>query len=209
MYGLFFDTETTGIVDWKLPSVHPSQPKLVQLGALLYDLNTRKEVSSVNITVFPSSWEIPQDAALIHGTTTAKAKAIGINLDTAVNVFRDLLQTADIAVAHNIKFDRVVMERASAMVDIAFEREVDHPFAGKEMVCTMLKATPVVKVKARRPMHAEDYKWPKLEQCVQFFFERGIEGAHDALVDVRECANVFFELMDRGVIVLPQTAKAA
>lgn len=203
MYGFFFDTETTGKADFRMPAVHPCQPKLVQLAGMLIDLDLRQDISSIDLIVNPSSWEIPQDAALIHGITTAKAQAVGVNLDTAINIFRDLIDRADIIVAHNIKFDKLVMERASAMVDIAYEREVDEPFSGKELICTMLKATEIVKLRSKRPLHANDYKWPKLEQCVEFFFNKKLEGAHNALVDVAACRNVFFELVDRGAIVLP------
>lgn len=204
MFGLFFDTETTGKAAFSAPSVDPIQPKLVQLGAILTDLNTRQDVASVDVIVYPESWDIPQEAALVHGITTAKAKACGIQLDSAVFTFRDLLDRADICVAHNIKFDKIIIDRASAMVDMAYDREVQEPFAGKQMLCTMLKATPVVKKKSKRPAHNEDYAWPKLVDCSKFFWDREIENAHSAIVDVKVCRDVFFELVDRGAVVLPQ-----
>lgn len=203
MYGLFFDTETTGLAVFREPSVHPDQPKLVQLAALFVDLDARKEVASIDLIVTPESWTIPQEAAMVHGITTTLANEVGVNLDTAVFAFRDLIARSSIIVAHNIKFDKIVIERACAMVNIAYGQEVDDPFDGKKLICTMLNATNIVKAKSKRPMHNADYKWPKLEQCSQFFFGKGIEDAHSAIADVRVCKDVFFELVDRGAIILP------
>lgn len=39
-------------------------------------------------------------------------------------------------------------------------------------------------------------KAPKLAECVKHFFGEDLAGAHDALVDVRACARVFFRLRD-------------
>lgn len=42
---LFYDTETTG-----LPlSEHPDQPHIVQLAAILVDLDTRREIASMAV----------------------------------------------------------------------------------------------------------------------------------------------------------------
>src|SRR5690554_3213206 len=123
MYALIFDTETTGKANFKAPAVDPCQPTLVQLGALLVDVDEREDVASVDLIVFPSNWTIPQDAAMVHGITQGKAERVGVNLDTAVNAFRDLLDMADVGVAHNIVFDKLVMERAAAMVNLAMEEE--------------------------------------------------------------------------------------
>nr|WP_299241463.1 hypothetical protein [uncultured Halomonas sp.] len=39
---LFFDTETTGLPDWKVPSDSEHQPHLVQLAAVLADDDARQ-----------------------------------------------------------------------------------------------------------------------------------------------------------------------
>lgn len=38
-------------------------------------------------------------------------------------------------------------------------------------------------------------KPPKLEECIRHFFDEALEGAHDALVDVRACARVHRHLI--------------
>jgi DNA polymerase-3 subunit epsilon len=44
-YKLAFDTETTGIPDWKMPSESEYQPHLVQLAAILVDADTREKAA--------------------------------------------------------------------------------------------------------------------------------------------------------------------
>ena len=40
---LFYDTETTGLPLYDQPSDDPRQPHIVQVGAILVDLDTRKK----------------------------------------------------------------------------------------------------------------------------------------------------------------------
>lgn len=206
MLCLVFDTETSGKAAFKEPSVSPLQPNLVQLGCLLVDLATGKEHAAIDLIVYPSSWDIPQEAALIHGVSTGLAKRTGVNLDTAVNVFLDLIEVADLVVAHNIVFDKIIMERATAMVNLANGEEVIDPFEDKALFCTMRAATPIVKKKSRRPLHDADYKWPKLSECIEHFFNEELENAHSAIVDCRACARILVEMVNRGAVTLPTEA---
>lgn len=202
MLALVFDTETTGKANFGKPGVDPCQPQLVQLGCLLVDLDTGKEYAAVDLIVFPSSWDIPQEAALIHGVTKQTASRVGVNLDTAVNTFLDLVDVADVVVAHNIAFDKLIMERAVAMVNLAKGEEVVDPFAGKTMFCTMKAATPIVKKRGRKPLSNEDYKWPKLSECVKHFFAEELENAHSAIVDCRAAARILVTMVtDHGVTI--------
>ncbi|MBS3648730.1 3'-5' exonuclease [Pseudaminobacter sp. 19-2017] len=209
MKALIFDTETTGKADFKADPIAPQQPKLVQLGALLIDLNTGRELGSADLIVFPSSWDIPQEVALIHGVTQQIAEEVGLDLDHVINVFLGMVNAADMIVCHNTAFDTIVMRRAVAMVQLALEGAVgDDPFGDKSIVCTMKAATPIVKKKGKRPLHNEDYKWPKLAECMKFFFDEELEGAHNAIIDCRATARVLMKLVEQGAIALPSPAPA-
>jgi len=192
MSALFFDTETTGKWNFKSKDKFrdPSQPKLVQLAAILVD-DEFNEVSSLNCIVYPADWEIPDEAANIHGISQAKAERFGISLPTAVEMFMQLADMADKFVAHNSEFDVNIIQHARTLVN-----ESTDPFEGKQAWCTMKAATPVVKILHKSPRHEQDYKYPKLEECVRHFFNREIVGAHDALVDVRECIQVYKALCE-------------
>lgn len=200
---LFYDTETSGFVDEKMPRDHECQPHLVQLACLLTD-DFGREYSTFNVVVdVPPRFEIPAGASNVHGITTSVAHDFGM-YPTPVNYMWDrMAQMADKIVCHNTKFDRAVM-------DISFRRRP--PFAAKadnydmtldgrhgmkEWVCTMEMASPILKLPPTNRMLAVGMnkpKAPKLEECIKFFFNEELSGAHDALVDVRACARIYFHM---------------
>ncbi|MBW3637026.1 MAG: 3'-5' exonuclease, partial [Armatimonadetes bacterium] len=83
---LFFDTETTGKADFKAPFSAPHQPKLVQLGAMLCAEDGGK-VAQLEFLVRPDGWEIPDEAANVHGFTTDHCLQYGFALKTVLNIF--------------------------------------------------------------------------------------------------------------------------
>lgn len=189
---LFFDTETTGMVDWHMPPGHETQPHLVQLAALLME-EDGTERAVVSVIVKPGV-SIPAGASAVHGITDEIAERCGIAPIGAIGMFYGLLGKSDLLVAHNIGFDLVVMQA----VAIRAER---HSLADSLDViktsCTMKSATPICKIPHANPRRPDDYKWPKLEECIRQFFDEELVGAHDALIDVRACARVFFHLRDQ------------
>ena len=68
---LYVDTETSGLVETKLPASHPAQPHLVQLGLVLMD--EARELATVELVVLPEGYVIPDRAAQVHGITTETA----------------------------------------------------------------------------------------------------------------------------------------
>lgn len=187
---LVFDTETTGLAQFRQPPTDPSQPNLVQLAAVLFDTN-HEELMSLNVMVQPDGWIIPTQASDIHGIPTAKAEKYGIGLGNAVTTFFDMVQVADAIVAHNIKFDKIVMRRAGHMAELGQDI-----FENKQLICTMNSTTNILKIPGARG----GYKWPKLIEVHQYLFDEGFDGAHDALVDVRACARVYRQLVEMGIL---------
>lgn len=53
---LFYDTETTGLPDWKSPSGGETQPHIVQIGAILCNAETKEVVDTLNVIVQPDGW---------------------------------------------------------------------------------------------------------------------------------------------------------
>jgi len=195
MKTLLFDTETTGLVRDKLDATDPAQPMPIQIGMKL-DAENRREMLAANYLIVPEGWTMDAKASEVTGLTDDMAKEYGTQLITGVEFFLDMVDHADIIVAHNARFDITVMQRAAFVYhDLIGTKYVD-PFAGKTMICTMLASLDIVKA---TPKRRGQWKWPKLEECVRFFFNETIEGAHDALVDVRATARVYYELLDMGV----------
>lgn len=111
MIGLFYDTETTGLPLFSEPSEDPRQPHIVQLAACLVDLDTRLTIASMNVTVRPLGWVIPDEVAAIHGITTERASDIGIPEATAVGMFMELWRMRP-RIAHNEQFDARIIRIA-------------------------------------------------------------------------------------------------
>jgi DNA polymerase III subunit epsilon len=185
---LFFDTETTGLVDSRMPPGHESQPHLVQLAAVLRD-DTGIERAAVNLIIKPDGWTIPEKAASIHGITTEIATANGVGLRHALVIFVALARRASVVVAHNLDFDEAVILTASKRLAPDFD-----PFGTQQRFCTMKAAVPILKLphaKEPRPGEPDKYKWPSLRECIHFFFGEEMTGAHQALADVRACMRVY------------------
>lgn len=177
---LFFDTETTGLPLWNERSKHPDQPHIVQLACVLCD-EGGAELTGMDCIIKPEGYTIPKEASDIHGITTERALEEGLALWRAVWSFERSIGVAGLMVAHNMSFDK-------RMLRIAYHRlKLDPPEI--DCRCTMKELTPIMKLPGNH-----GFKWPRLEEAYQYFFNEGLEGAHDAMVDVRACARIFFEM---------------
>lgn len=186
---IFFDTETTGLPDWRMPIDHECQPHIVQIACILTEDDGR-ERASLNLIVDPGV-AIPDGAARVHGITNEVAARCGVPAAVAVKTFANLLAAADVLVAHNIKFDAALLDTAYARLGGQPKKQPDTRF------CTMDAATPIVNLPPTDRMIAAGFtkpKAPKLSECVKHFFNEELAGAHDALVDVRACARIYFHM---------------
>lgn len=190
---LFFDTETTGFFDDRLPVDHEAQPYIVQLAAQLCDDNG-DPVAGFSFIVDPgisSGLGIPERAAAVHGITNERAVQFGVSAEFALSAFTHLYQRSDLICAHNIKFDKGVIE-----VAIARHYGRTMPLR-KPLFCTMEAASPIIKLPPTEKMRAAGFdkpKPPKLEECIKHFFNEEMDGAHDAMVDLIACRRVYLHL---------------
>ncbi len=190
---LFFDTETTGFLDDRLPIDHEAQPYIVQLAAQLCE-DGGTPVAGFSFIVAPGV-PIPERAAAVHGITDEKSIQFGVSSEFALSAFTHLYQRADLICAHNIKFDKGVME-----VAIARHYGRTMPLR-KPLFCTMEAASPVVNLPPTERMRAAGFdkpKPPKLEECIRHFFGVELDGAHDAMVDVTACRRIYLHLATLG-----------
>lgn len=193
---LAYDTETTALVLFDQPSEDPLQPHIVQLGARLVDLDSRRIVSTLDVICRPEGWTIPDEAAAIHGITTEHALTVGVPESLAVEMLLDMHRCAARRVAHNQGFDqRIVRIACKRFFDPASAEEWE---AGKAE-CTATMATPIKKMPPTARMRAagrHHHKTPNLGEAYRFFTGRALEGAHSALVDVDACIACYFAMLD-------------
>ncbi|MDB4278755.1 3'-5' exonuclease [Deltaproteobacteria bacterium] len=184
---LFYDTETTGLPNWKKPSDDESQPHLVQLAAILCNAETEEVISSIDLTIKPEGWEIPEEVSEIHGVTTEKAKAVGVPENLAFQMLYAMFEVSDIRVAHNRTFDQRIIRIAAKRHGTEPQTEA---WAEKEdHECTMLLSKPICKLpnKGRKGI-----KNPKLEEAYEQFTGEQLENAHTAIADAQGCMDIYF-----------------
>lgn len=193
-HALFYDTGTTGMPLWDKPSDHPDQPHLVQLAACRVDLDTRKVISSINLIVRPNGWDIPKEVSAIHGITADFAMQVGVDEGAALGVFLDMWGGIK-RIGHNEGFD-------ARIIRIAQRRHLDDgldKWKGSEAECTATLATPIVKCPPTAKMlkaGRKHYKKPTLSEAYQHFMGTPLDGAHDAMVDVQACMDIYFAIKE-------------
>jgi DNA polymerase-3 subunit epsilon len=200
--GLFYDTETTGLPLFKEPSEHPAQPHIVQLAALLVDLDTRQTISSMDVVICPNGWTIPDEVAAVHGITTEYAEAVGIEEVQAIDMFMALWAgPGRLRIAHNEQFDARILR-------IALKRFYDKPDhllpisdTWKEGIadCTAKLATPICQIPPTAKMLKagfNKFKTANLSEAYRHFTGRELENAHSAIADVMACRDVYFAIQD-------------
>lgn len=179
MIALFFDTETTGFKSATYT------PRLVQLAAVLQDTESKRILGELNMMVHTDGFPIPSDVAEIHGITNEVADAYGFELALVDTAFTRMLGVADRLVAHNIQFDLGIVNDNLPNAKMSINK--------LDLFCTMIQSTNLVGI---AKSHAGGYKHPKLAEAYRYFFKKDFEGAHDAMVDVRACRDVYFAIKE-------------
>ena len=185
---LVWDCETDGLANMRTGATDPAQPNLVQLCGMLMDGRTHC-VAMVNEIVKPDGWVISDKVAKIHGITQEMALEHGKPLWSVLWQWERLVRNANIRVAHNLEFDDLVVETAY------FRLGVPYPLKNHAGYCTMLESKDLVQIPGRHG----DFKWPKLTESYKHFFGEDLEFSHDALVDVRACARVYWAIQDAKI----------
>lgn len=190
---LFYDTETTGLPDWKSPSGGENQPHIVQIGALLVNAETREVLKELDVIVKPEGWEIPEDTIEVHGITNEHALEVGIPEKEAIHHLLDMFHSAEGVerVAFNRTFDQRIVRIGLKRF---FNEDVQELWAEKDNHhCSMLMAKKICKIE---PKGRYGYKNPKLSEAYEFFTGEELEGAHNALVDAKAAMTVYFACLD-------------
>ncbi len=180
---LFFDTETSDMID-RRRGPGPGQPHVVQLAALLVEEGTETPLCTL---IRPEGWTVSPGAERVHGISTRQALAGGVPIRQAIEQFHELASRAEVLVAHNIEFDRLMVLSEYARLNLA------HPFRGKREFCTMKAATDIMRLPG-----PYGYKWPTLQEAYRFFTGKDLKSAHNALADVRACRAVYEALTKRS-----------
>ena len=191
---LVFDTETTGLIDFKDDATAPHQPRIIQLGAILIADDGAAlpvAIAQLNAYIQPDGWVVPPEVTAITGITTEQCKQRGIPIKLALEVFNTFKAVAKMRVAHNLAFDKIMIAREEAACGLVHEENKIPSF------CTMQKSTDIIKLPPTEKMLAagfKSFKKPTLQEAYIHFVGEPFSGAHDAMADVFACATVFNHL---------------
>jgi DNA polymerase III epsilon subunit-like protein len=191
---LFFDTETTGLFDFKtelLPETTFLFPHVVQLAWSLR--NEQGEViTSVCDIIRPEGFTIPPASVQIHGISHKRALAEGYFLNLVFNTFATAIHDADFLVCHNFDYDAPIC--GAEFLRLGRKNPIPH----KPAHCTQKQTTDWAKLPkdgSHRSKGYGNYKWPSLAELHRLCGFGAIANAHDASSDVEATARCFFHIL--------------
>ena len=184
---LVLDTETTGLpANFSAPITDSDNwPRLVELAWGVYS-ESGEVRSTGQLLVRPEGFAISSAAVEVHGITTEKAKAEGIDLAEALEQLVNASANCRYLVGHNLEYDlAIVGAELHRLKWTTFEE-------GKQLVCTMRMGTAL-------PSSKQGSKPPKLHELYTTLFGEELMCAHRAGADVAACARCLFALLQQGV----------
>jgi len=200
---LFFDTETTDLPKFKLPLNHQTQPKILQIAALLISTEG-EEITSYCEYVQIGDAPINKYALAAHGISSEKANNEGVLPEEAFERFYEMsFNSSDALACHNFNFDIQLIKYLAHQISPYYDDPTEPLIKLDEILelpyyCTMAKTTSYCKLPF--PSGRKGFKFPKLEELHRLLFNEDFEGAHDALADVRATARCYYELKSRGIM---------
>lgn len=195
---LFIDTETTGLPLFNEPSEDPRQPHLVQLAAVLCTDDGAIR-STIDLTIRPNGWIIPDEVAAIHGVTREIAMRDGVEESLAVELMMDMVGRSTTVVAHNFTFDARIIRIALKRYECLGEGEAER-WAAAPSFCTMRAATRLCAVPPTSRMLAAGRRGPKaptLVEAMRILLGEELQNAHSAIADAQACRRIWLELARR------------
>lgn len=167
MKALIFDLETTGLLN---PDWSATQPRIIEIGAVLLDTATYKESVSHSFLVNPG---IPIEPIITKITgITQDQLSTAPSLIEVLPMLKRTFAKAQLLVSHNLPFDKGVLSRElkRLMLDI-------WPWPAQEM-CTV-------------QAYAHEYgRNPKLTELYERKIGRPLAQTHRALDDVRALIEI-------------------
>lgn len=184
---LFIDTETTGL--------NTGIDRIVQLSTRLVLPNGSQDYNQL---VRPGNFAIPATATRIHGITDQVANLHGTSITQVLEDLSRQIEQADIIVGHNVEFDIAILiaeAKRSGCHDLV--ATLTHPKFGldagrRAAICTQRLAVDYFRFLGESPSLSDT----KLTTVYQRLFQEELVGAHDAMVDVIACQQVYNHLRD-------------
>lgn len=190
-----FDTETTGIFDFKKPADDPSQPRLASIAMIVTDPHG-SPLRSIKRYIRPDGWSMPQgpnSAGSVNGLTDEILLERGVPVGEVLDLYEGFIKDGYCVAAFNAQFDCKVMrsEFRRAGRDDLFERTSN--------TCIMRSCKPY----QERGLFVRNGQFVKLSAACEFF---GIANAnaHDAMADAEAARAIMAIQIADGNLIPPQ-----
>ena len=193
---LVFDTETTGLPErtgGKYPLINDVNkwPYIIQLSYILYDLNLKKMLDCQDhIIKLPSNVIISEESTNIHGINRSLCNRKGISINYALEDFNNALNKADCIVAHNMSFDKRLIQVET------FRAGNKDNFNQKSEYCTMKNNINFCAIERIGRNGDKYFKYPTLSELYKKMFHIIPKGTHDSMVDVLLCLRCYCKKID-------------
>jgi len=183
-----YDVHTTGIPIWNLPSENESQPHIVQLAAAVFDITNHKIIQEINTIIKPDGWEIPDEAANVHGISNEMAHEIGISERLALVLFMRLWNGMD-RISHGSTFDNRIIRIGLKRYCISNE----DAWKNSNYFCTGAISKPIMAESL-----GIDYgrKMPLLSDALEFFTGNELQTVKQAMPNMMACAKIYFGILE-------------
>lgn len=202
---LVFDTETSGLFPKSNCNLE-EYPFILQLSFVLYDIPRRKVLYTYNKYIkVPDHVSITPFISNLTGITKDMCNN-GVSISVALQELYRAYKLCDAIVAHNITFDRQMIEleiirnypillQTVPMIAFMFNTTFQR-LENKQQFCTMALGKNICNLMVTSKTNPENTykKNPKLEELYEFLFKEKIQNAHDALYDTHACLRCFIML---------------
>lgn len=186
----YLDTETTGVFNgWQRDfSNHRHFPAIQSFAGALVDDEWNIVEEYHTLVQLPDHVEIHPKALEVHGITRERCNAEGVPIFQVLDKHNAMCAKARLVVGFNLDFDL-------GMLEISWYRAkaegYEVPRCELPQVVDLMKyATPICGLPPTEKMKAAgrfQNKPPRLSEAIKIICKQELDGAHDALVDVKGC----------------------
>lgn len=189
---LVFDTETSGLPDFKAPAEAEHQPRLASIHMIMCDA-AFEIVWEAGFFIKREGWSMSPGATEKNGISDALLDAKGIPVVDVLNLYSSCVLFGLAVVAHHAQHDCKIMrgELRRAGMDDLFEKTRN--------ICTMRAMAEQCRIPAK---NGRGWKWPKLAEALAHATGRDLTGAHQSVNDAKACYDIAKFL--HGIGALPE-----
>lgn len=209
---LVFDVETTGLLPKKVNTAVPVPsdaamtedpsfvPHIIQLSYILFNVDGFYIRKKYNAYIkIDDTIELSEKITEITGITRNILQKRGIPIQEALQDFYQAYWMADCVIAHNISFDR-------KMIEIEMERNMSHLShlprinqlfqAEDDIYCTMKSSINICNIMIQSKFNENKTykKMPKLSELYEYLFKEIPENLHNSLIDTLVCLRCFLKI---------------